>query len=147
VIRVQTERTVVTQALSWPHGTGGHVIIQDTQGRGSGNMNRSARSVCTDCNKSFGRAQELARHWRDVHEQPRRCLFCSSKWTRPSSIKAHLLSKHRGEFTAEFLDKIQVLRGQMIVAFLDEYGQGFGVEVGPIPPSLDFSGSYVTATL
>ena len=139
-------RLNVPQALNWPHGTVGHMTIQDTQGRGSGNMNRKARSVCTDCNKSFGRAQELARHRRDVHEQPRRSLFCNLKWTRPSYIKAHLLSKHRGKLTTELLDNIRVLRGQMIVAFLDEYVQGFGAEVGSIPPSLDFSDSNVTAT-
>jgi hypothetical protein len=92
-------------------------------------MNRRARAICTNCNKSFGRVQELDRHRKDVHEQPRHCLFCGFKWTRPNNIKAHLLDKHRENFNAELLDTIQTSRGRMIVAFLDDYDQASGVEV------------------
>lgn len=106
-----------------PHGAGGRVVGQDIR-CGSDKTSRRARMVCTVCNRGFGRAQELARHRKDVHEQSRRCLFCGFKWTRPSNIKAHLLDRHRGKFTAELLVTIQALRGQMIVAFLDEYDQG-----------------------
>jgi hypothetical protein len=98
-----------------------HVTIQDTR-----KVNRKAQSVCTDCNKGFGRAQELARHRKDVHEQRRHCLFCDFKWTRPSNIKAHLLTEHGEKFTAELLVMIQALRGRLIVAFLDAYNQGSG---------------------
>lgn len=104
-----------------PFGAGEHVTIQDTR-----KMNREARSVCTDCNKGFGRAQELARHRKDVHEQRRHCLFCPFKWSRPSNIKAHLLTKHSEKFTADLLVTIQALRGRLIVAFLDAYNQGSG---------------------
>ncbi|KAF8496856.1 hypothetical protein F5888DRAFT_370531 [Russula emetica] len=107
------------------HGTGpeGHVTIQRThwQDRGSRNMNCKVRTVCTDCNKGFGRAQELARHRKDVHGQRRHCLFCGFKWTRPSNIKAHLFTKHSEKFTAEQLVTIQALRGRMVVAFIDAY--------------------------
>ncbi|KAF8496862.1 hypothetical protein F5888DRAFT_370736 [Russula emetica] len=109
-----------------PSGVGEHVIIQDTQDGGTRNRNRKARAVCTDCNKDFGRAQELARHRKDVHEQRHLCLFCDFKWTRPSSIKAHLFAKHSEKFTVEHLVAIQALRGRMIVAFLDAYNQGSG---------------------
>ncbi|KAH9992831.1 hypothetical protein BJV77DRAFT_1150017 [Russula vinacea] len=116
-----------------PHGAGGRVVGQDIR-CGSDKTSRRARMVCTVCNRGFGRAQELARHRKDVHEQSRRCLFCGFKWTRPSNIKAHLLDRHRGKFTAELLVTIQALRGQMIVAFLDEYDQGLwrgGVPAAP----------------
>jgi hypothetical protein len=121
VIRVQI---IASQARPSASGVGEHVIIQDTQDGlgGTRNMNRKARrAVCTDCNKGFGRAQELARHRKDVHEQRRHCLFCGFKWTRPSNIKAHLLTKHSENFTAELLVTIQALRGRLIVAFLDAY--------------------------
>ena len=125
LIRVQTN---VPQ--TWPHGARGHVTIQAAQGHDSGNMRRRVQTVCIDCNKGFRRAQELARHRKDVHEQPRHCLFCGFKWTRPNSIKVHLLARHRGKFTAELLITIQALRGRMIVAFLDGYDQDSGgVEV------------------
>ncbi len=116
-------RTKVFQAR--PHGSGleGHVNTQRTrlQGRGSHNMNPKVRTVCTVCGESFGRAQELARHRKDVHERPRRCLFCGFKWTRPYNIKAHLVAKHSEKFTAELLATFQALRGRLIVAFLDAY--------------------------
>ena len=125
LIRVQTN---IPQAR--PHDAGGHETIQGTQNRSNGNMSRRVRAICIDCNKGFGRAQELARHRKDAHEQPRRCLFCGFKWTRPNSIKVHLLAKHRGKFTAELLITIQALRGRMIIAFLDGYDQDSGgVEV------------------
>ncbi|KAI0277738.1 hypothetical protein BGY98DRAFT_934184 [Russula aff. rugulosa BPL654] len=110
---------------SRPHGTGlgGHVTIQRAhwQDRCGRNKNRKVRAVCTNCNKVFGRAQELARHRKDVHEPPRNCLFCGFKWTRPSNIKTHLFAKHSEKFTAEHLVTIQALHGRMIVAFLDAY--------------------------
>lgn len=116
-------RTNVSQARPHENGLGGHLTIQRThrRDRGSRNMNCKVRTVCTDCDKSFGRAQELTRHKKDVHESPRNCLFCGFKWTRPSNIKAHLFAKHSSKFTAENLFTIQALRGRMIVAFLDAY--------------------------
>jgi hypothetical protein len=100
-----------------PHEAGGHVTTHASQDRdgGSRNMNhRAARAwaVCTDCNRRFGLAQELARrrHRRDVHEQPRYCPFCDFKWTRPNNIKTHLLTRHRGKVTAELLVTIRALR-------------------------------------
>jgi hypothetical protein len=127
VIRVQTN-----EPQARPHGTRGHVTFQDTQDCGRGNMKRRAQTTCADCNKSFGRPQELSRHRQDVHKKPRHCLFCGVKWTRPSNIKAHLLTKHREKFTAELLVVIQALRGRTIVAFLDGYTEGpsVAVEVG-----------------
>ncbi len=116
-------RTKLSQAR--PHGSGleGHVTTQRTrlQDRGSRDMNRKVRTVCTDCDKFFGRAQELARHRKDVHERPRYCLFCSFKWTRPNNIKAHLVANHSEKFTAELLVTFRALRGRLIVAFLDAY--------------------------
>lgn len=131
-IRIQLN---VPQARA--HETSGHVTTQPTQDCGSRNMNRRARNICTDCNRRFGRAQELARHRKDVHEQPRYCLFCGFKWTRPISIKTHLLARHREKFNAELLVTIQALRGRMIVAFLDEYDPDPGVEVEFHSPVLD----------
>lgn len=138
-------QTNVPQAR--PHETGGHVTTQASQDGGSRNMNRRARTVCTDCNRRFGRAQELDRHRRDVHEQPRYCPFCDFKWTRPNNIKTHLLTRHRGKFTAELLVTIRALRGRMIIAFLDGYDQGSCVEVVfhfSVSPSADFSHSNVS---
>lgn len=63
-------------------------------------------------------------------------MFCGFRWTRPINIKTHLLAKHRGKFNAEILITIQALRGRMIVAFLDGYDQGPGMEVEfhfPVP--------------
>jgi hypothetical protein len=107
-----------------PSGVGEHV--QDTEDGDIRNMKRKALTVCTDCNKGFGRAQELTRHRKDVHEQRRRCLFCGFKWTRPSNIKAHLFAKHSEKFTVKHLVAMQALRGRMIIAFLDAYNQGSG---------------------
>ena len=119
-------RTNVSQVRL--HGTeiGGHATIQRTdpgwQDSGSRNVNcRKVRVVCTNCDRSFGRAQELARHRKDKHERPRNCLFCGFKWTRPSNIKAHLFAKHSENFTAEYLVMIRALRGRMMVAFLDAF--------------------------
>ena len=86
-------------------------------------MNRKVRRpTCTvaDCKKDFARVQELKRHLKDRHEPRRQCPFCHFRWTRPNNIKVHLLAKHRGRFTPELLITIRALRGQMIVAFLDE---------------------------
>ena len=115
-------RTNVLQARPHGAGLGGHVAIQRTHWQNrSYNVNRKVRPICANCDKSFGRTQELARHRKDVHERPRNCLFCDFKWTRPSNIKTHLLAKHGKEFTAGNLVTIQALRGRMIVAFLDAY--------------------------
>ncbi len=92
-------------------------------------MNCKARAICADCGRGFGRVQELARHRKDSHEEPRQCPFCDFKWTRPYNIKAHILARHCGKFTAELLVVIKALRGRMIIAFLDGYNLGAGVEV------------------
>ena len=94
------------------------------------------RPTCTDCKREFVRVQEFKRHLKDKHEPRRQCPFCNFRWTRPDVIKAHLLAKHRPNFTAELLVRIQALRGQRIVAFLDGYDYGSNVEVAfhfPLP--------------
>jgi hypothetical protein len=121
VARFPMIRVQIVAPQARPFGAGENATIQDTR-----KMNRKAQNVCTDCNKGFKRAQELARHRKDVHEQRRHCLFCGFKWTRPSNIKAHLLTKHSENFTADLLVTIQALRGRLIVAFLDAYNQGSG---------------------
>jgi hypothetical protein len=121
VARFPVVRVQIVAPQARPFGAGEHVTIQDTR-----KMNRKTQNICTNCNKGFGRAQELARHRKDVHEQRRHCLFCGFKWTRPSNIKAHLLTKHSEKFTADLLVMIQALRGRLIVAFLDAYNQGSG---------------------
>ena len=71
---------------------------------------------------------------KDKHETRRQCTFCHFRWSRPNNIKVHLLARHRGKFTPELLITIRALRGQMIVAFLDEYNLGNGVEVSVYSP-------------
>ena len=66
-----------------PHGIEGRVASHDSR---CGTSCR-AEIVCTVCNRGFGRAQELARHQKDVHEQSRRCLFCGFRWTRPVTLR------------------------------------------------------------
>ncbi len=39
------------------------------------------------------------------------------------------MARHCGKFTAELLVVIKALRGRMIIAFLDGYNLGAGVEV------------------
>jgi len=98
---------------------------------GSHRMSNRVRPVCTICNESFGRVQELIRHQKDRHEERRQCLFCHKfKWTRPIRVKAHLIAKHKENFTAERLDELKNLRGQSIVAFLERYYDDHSLGLG-----------------
>lgn len=89
--------------------------------RGSHTMSNMARPFCADCNKYFGRVQELKRHLNDVHMPLRGCPFCDVKWTRPDKIKAHLMANHEERFTAGMLEQISALYGRRLVECLDTY--------------------------
>jgi hypothetical protein len=94
--------------------------------------------VCTDCDRQFGRSQELRRHLRERHEPPRQCPFCDFAWSRPDKIKDHITKYHPDGFTVEVMAVFRALHGKSLVTFLDEFGRGPGVEVAPHPsPLLD----------
>jgi len=94
-----------------PHEAGGPLATPSAKGLD--------RPVCRYCYKSFGRAQELKRHERDIHRPLRQCPFCTVKWSRPDRIKSHLIVTHREIFTPEILREVDNLRGQRLVEFLD----------------------------
>jgi hypothetical protein len=65
-----------------------------------------------DCDKSYGRPQEVSRHIRDKHlEITPKCFLCDFKWTRTEKIRKHLLFEHRGRFTVKQRRKIRRCRG------------------------------------
>jgi hypothetical protein len=75
----------------------------------------SKRWLCPrdDCDKSYGRPQDVGRHIRAEHEisLAPRCFVCDMKWTRAENIKKHLISRHRDHFTKEQRRKIRRSRG------------------------------------
>ena len=79
---------------------------------------------CCACrDKTYQRAQELKRHIRDKHQQPHKCPFCHTKWTRPEKIKTHLIAAHRDRFVEEEQREIRHLRGRKdIIRFLENCG-------------------------
>ena len=78
--------------------------------------------ICAECNKEFGRVQELKRHQKDRHEPPRGCPLCGDfAWKRPYLIKDHLVTDHKNELTPEMLAQIDTLHGQKVVAFVDSF--------------------------
>ena len=92
-------------------------------------MHQNAQQfVCTDCDRQFGRIQELRRHLRERHEPPRRCPFCEFTWTRPDKIKDHITRFHPDNFTVEVMAVFRALHGKNLVAFLDDFEHGPGVE-------------------
>ncbi|KAI0278448.1 hypothetical protein BC826DRAFT_655248 [Russula brevipes] len=107
------------------HAIGGRLTTLRTGGRSGRNLDHKIRPVCIYCKKSFGRAQELKRHTRDVHMPRRRCPFCGRfSWSRPDKIKAHLIAKHRQNFISELLDRVKALQGRDIVEFVNTYDHG-----------------------
>lgn len=64
-----------------------------------------------NCSRKYWRRQELIRHIRDKHNVPRECPFCDAKWTRAEKIRAHLTTHHKGHFTKQGLQEIEVLEG------------------------------------
>ena len=99
---------------------GEQVIIQSARScsKRPRTTRRRVRPTCTNCNKDFVRVQEFKRHLKDIHEPRSQCPFCDFTWTRPDKIKAHIMARHQGKFTAEQLVDFDALRGQKIVAFL-----------------------------
>ena len=61
---------------------------------------------------------------RDKHTDRRVCPFCTFRWSRPNSIKVHIISEHAERFTAELLEAIKGLRGRDVIAFVDGYDNG-----------------------
>lgn len=80
-----------------------------------------ARPHCAQCNKVFGRVQELKRHMRDKHMDRGRCPFRLFNWTRPDKIKAHIVTHHAERFTAEILEGVKGLCGQNVIKLVDAY--------------------------
>ncbi|KAH9966463.1 hypothetical protein BC827DRAFT_1176066 [Russula dissimulans] len=77
-----------------------------------------------DCDKTYGRLQELKRHIRDKHNIPRKCPFCDTTWTRPETIRGHLVVQHQDHLTEEECDYILKLRGREgTIHFLKKLGR------------------------
>jgi hypothetical protein len=104
--------------------------VSDTahQYKGNSAFYHGAQHVCSYCNKSFAKIQELKRHEMDKHMPPRRCPFCEFMWTRPYKIKAHITAHHAEEFTAEILEGIKASSGRHFIEFLDAYDNAPSVE-------------------
>ena len=86
--------------------------IQDTPGPKHGGGG-SDQWLCLngDCDKKYGRLQELKRHIRDKHKDPPECLFCDTTWTRPEMMRRHLVVQHQDHLTEEERNDILKLRG------------------------------------
>jgi hypothetical protein len=75
------------------------------------------------CDRKYRRAQELRRHIKDKHRQPKKCPFCRFKWTRPGQIRAHLKTDHEDRFTEKEQQEIHRLRGwNNTMTFLANHG-------------------------
>ncbi|KAH9173092.1 hypothetical protein EDB89DRAFT_1961238 [Lactarius sanguifluus] len=81
----------------------------------------AVRPLCEICGQSFGRPQDLRRHFKDKHMPRSQCPFCFYEWSRPDKIKTHLTDVHRDVLSAEVLQGICALRGQAVVEFLETY--------------------------
>src|SRR5712671_7553356 len=81
-----------------PHGAGEQLVIPSPEDHDS---RIGERPGCRYCYKSFGRAQELKRHEREIHSPRRQCPFCMVKWSRPDRIRSHLIATHKEILTPE----------------------------------------------
>ena len=91
--------------------------IQDTPGSKHG-RGGSDQWFCPhdDCDKKYGRLQELKRHIRDTHKTPRKCPFCDTTWTRPETIRGHLVVEHQDHLTED-----ERTSGNLPLTFLHSY--------------------------
>ncbi|KAH9966852.1 hypothetical protein BC827DRAFT_1153172 [Russula dissimulans] len=64
-----------------------------------------------NCNKKYGRPQELKRHIKDKHRIPPRCPFCGIEFTRAEKIRRHLIGQHNDRFSSEERKDIYRLQG------------------------------------
>ena len=74
--------------------------------------------------KNFTRPQDLARHIREVHDpdSPRKCPLCPPDrraWKRPYLLKDHLTDVHHEEFAEDDIERISLLKGKNVLAFVD----------------------------
>ncbi|KAH9966462.1 hypothetical protein BC827DRAFT_1176049, partial [Russula dissimulans] len=106
----RSDQAVKAQEVTGPQRSQG---IQDTPDskHGGGGFDRW---FCPhgDCDKQYRRLQELKRHIRDKHKIPRKCPFCDTTWTRPETIRGHLVVQHQDDLTEEVCNDILKLRGQ-----------------------------------
>ena len=71
---------------------------------------------------NFKRPQELERHVREVHEvhgPPPKCPFCPRTWKRAYNMKNHLKKDHREKLAEDVFERILVLEGKKLFAFVD----------------------------
>ena len=90
---------------------------------------RSAAKYLGRCNlpncvteTNFKRPQELERHVREVHGPPTRtpkCPFCLRTRKRAYLMKNHLVNDHSEEFTEDVFQRLLVLEGKDLFAFVD----------------------------
>ncbi|KAH9957469.1 hypothetical protein BGW80DRAFT_1381397 [Lactifluus volemus] len=92
-----------------------------------GNIQRATRPTrsesipCPICGKGCSRRQELERHHHEIHEPKNRCPFCPMEWTRAHKIRYHLEHAHPGSFSTEILNKMNALRTEDLVVFLNSF--------------------------
>lgn len=101
--------------------------IQVTEAPRGGDSPKGAPSRCGDCGKSFGRPQDLKRHWKEVHTMSlRKCPFkpCTYEWKRSDKIKAHIIEVHGSGLCPVVFEGIRALPGKGVIEFVDAYEFG-----------------------
>ncbi|KAI9436207.1 hypothetical protein H4582DRAFT_2058882 [Lactarius indigo] len=78
------------------------------------------KHICARCGKISKRSQELARHFREIHDPPRQCPLCPLQWKRAYKIKKHLIKAHYEEFTP-VVEGIRILQGQDVIEFVETF--------------------------
>ncbi|KAH9006644.1 hypothetical protein EDB83DRAFT_741682 [Lactarius deliciosus] len=76
------------------------------------------KHVCGRCGKISKRSQELARHFREIHDPPRQCPLCPLQWKRAYKIKKHLIKVHHKEITP-VVEGVRILQGQDVIEFVE----------------------------
>ena len=75
-----------------------------------------------DCDKRYGRPQDVRRHVRERHEILPKCLVCGTEWARAEKIRRHLIERHRDHFTKKERQQIRQLQGlNNTIDFLREW--------------------------
>jgi|SRR5712675_91253 len=76
-----------------------------------------------NCDKSYGRRQDLKRHIRDRHGIRPRCPSCGFESTRAERIRRHLITQHRDRFSRKERQDIRRLRGwEATIRLLEKRG-------------------------
>jgi Zinc finger, C2H2 type len=91
--------------------------VQGPRNRGTG----SKGCPYVNCDKGYGRPQDLKRHIRDKHRIPPRCPFCGIESTRAENIRKHLIVQHGDRFSSEERRDICRLQGwEATIGFLEK---------------------------